>query len=74
MRVLYLLLTNEPSNHKEWAREERREGMKRGEERKRVRGEEVQGSEKKMVERTEQLNGEWIRNGIKSRDKKIKFG
>lgn len=39
--MLYLLLTNEPSNHKEWAREERREGMKRGEERKRVREAEV---------------------------------
>lgn len=32
-RVLYLLLTNEPSSHKEWAEEERREGIKRGGER-----------------------------------------
>lgn len=41
VRVLYLLLTNEPSNHKEWARGERREGVRRGEERKRVGGEEM---------------------------------
>lgn len=42
-RVLYLLLTNEPSNHKEWAREERR-----GEER---RGEQRQCKDKKNVKR-----------------------
>lgn len=34
LRVLYLLLTNEPSNHKEWARWERREGVRRVEERR----------------------------------------
>ncbi len=35
-RVLYLLLTNEPSNYKEWVREARREGVNR-------RGEKGQG-------------------------------
>lgn len=44
--MLYLLLTNEPSNHKEWARGEKKEGAKRAEERKRVREEEMYGSEK----------------------------
>lgn len=34
-RVLYLLLTNEPSSHKEWAREERRGGKERREEMRR---------------------------------------
>lgn len=28
VRVLYLLLTNEPSNHKEWARGETRKGKR----------------------------------------------
>lgn len=45
--VLYLLLTNEPSNHKEWARRETEEGAKRGEERERVRQEEMYGSGRK---------------------------
>ncbi|KAF3832460.1 hypothetical protein F7725_026125 [Dissostichus mawsoni] len=40
VRVLYLLLTNEPSSHKEWAREERREGVRKGEE-KESGGEEI---------------------------------
>jgi len=34
VRVRYLLLTNEPSNHKELARVKRRRGTRRGDERK----------------------------------------
>lgn len=37
-RVLYLLLTNEPSNYKEWVREASREGMRSGEGRGQGRG------------------------------------
>ena len=37
VRVLYLLLTNEPSNHKEWAGEERKGEEKRREEKKQGR-------------------------------------
>ncbi len=48
-RVLYLLLTNEPSNYKEWVREASREGMRSGEGRGQGRGNVK--IRKKMVEK-----------------------
>lgn len=46
VRVGYLLLTNEPSNHKEWARGERRKGMWRAERRNEKREKREKGNGK----------------------------
>ncbi len=72
--MLYLVLTNEPSNHKEWAREERREGVRRGKEREK-RKRKCKGQKKKWWKKKMQGKNRIIEqgNGIKKRGKRNKI-